>query len=104
MQKASNKAKGGAIFVHHVVIRVGHRRHLGFTMNINLCKLVRPVVFFKTSENTATYYTHIMDLFYCYIGFCGETNVFWLGINDYQNLQRMGCIYQTKLQYNWLQN
>ena len=45
-----------------------------------------------------------MDLFYCYIGFCGETNVFWLGINDYQNLQRMVCIYQTKLQYNWLQN
>ena len=39
------KAKGGAIFVHHVVIRVGHRRHLGFTMNISLCKLVRPVVF-----------------------------------------------------------
>ena len=28
-----------------IVIRVGHRRHLGFTMNINLCKLVRPVVF-----------------------------------------------------------
>ena len=44
-RKRPIKAKGGAIFVHHVVIRVGHRRHLGFTMNINLCKLVRPVVF-----------------------------------------------------------
>ena len=28
------KAKGGAIFVQHVVIRVGHRRHLGFTSQI----------------------------------------------------------------------
>ena len=44
-RKRPIKAKGGAIFVHHVVTRVGHRRHLGFTMNINLCKLVRPVVF-----------------------------------------------------------
>ena len=44
-RKRPIKAKGGAIFVHHVVIRVGHRRHLGFTLNINLCKLVRPVVF-----------------------------------------------------------
>ena len=44
-RKRPIKAKGGAIFVHHVVIRVGHRRHLGFTMNINSCKLVRPVVF-----------------------------------------------------------
>ena len=43
-RKRPIKAKGGAIFVHHVVILVGHRRHLGFTMNINLCKLVRPVV------------------------------------------------------------
>ena len=44
-RKRPIKAKGGAIFVHHVVIRVGHRRHLGVTMNINLCKLVRPVLF-----------------------------------------------------------
>ena len=44
-RKRPIKAKGGVIFVHHVVICVGHRRHLGFTMNINLCKLVRPVVF-----------------------------------------------------------
>ena len=44
-RKRPIKAKGGAIFVHRVVIRVGHRRHLGFTMNILLCKLVRPVVF-----------------------------------------------------------
>ena len=43
-RKRPTKAKGGAIFVHHVAIRVGHRRHLGFTLNINLCKLVRPVV------------------------------------------------------------
>ena len=44
-RKRPIKAKGGAIFVHHIVIRIGHRRHLGFMMNINLCKLVRPVVF-----------------------------------------------------------
>ena len=44
-RKRPIKAKGGMIFLHHVVIRVGHRCHLGFTMNINLCKLVRPVVF-----------------------------------------------------------
>ena len=37
-RKRPIKAKGGAIFVHRVVI-------LGFTININLCKLVRPVVF-----------------------------------------------------------
>ena len=29
------KVKGGAIFVHHVVIHVGHRHHLGFTSQIS---------------------------------------------------------------------
>ena len=29
------KAEGGAIFVHHVVIRIGHRRYFGFTSQIS---------------------------------------------------------------------
>ena len=50
-RKRPIKAKGGVIFVHHVVVRVAHRRHLGFTMNINLCTLVRPVVFQDQREH-----------------------------------------------------
>ena len=34
-RKRPIKAKGGAIFAHHVVIRVGHRRHPGFTSQIS---------------------------------------------------------------------
>ena len=44
-RKRPIKAKGGAIFVHHVVVRVRHWHHLGFTMNITLYKLACPVVF-----------------------------------------------------------
>ena len=47
-RKRPIKAKGGAIFEHHVVIRVGYRHHLGFTMNIYLWKLCA-LSFFKTS-------------------------------------------------------
>ena len=54
-RKRPIKAKGGVIFVHHVVIRVGRRRHLGFTMNINLRKLVRPVVFQDQREHWTPY-------------------------------------------------
>ena len=42
------------MFVHHIVIHVERRRHLGFTMNINLCKLVPPVVFSRLARTLIT--------------------------------------------------